>query len=65
MSVETGYIVRYECSHCEINWFEIWSCAYDDECPGCGRSVQASDYELDGTRTQEELDTYNGVNHAS
>lgn len=56
---ETGYIVKYQCPHCRERWELQWSCACDDECPRCGAVVQASDYDLDGTRTQEELDAYN------
>lgn len=61
MSTETGYIVTYECEHCWHVWYDTWSCACDSDCPQCGRTVQAKDWELDGTRTQEELDAYNGA----
>jgi transcription initiation factor IIE alpha subunit len=61
MSKETGYIVHYDCSDCDVSWTQQWSCACDDECPSCGTSIEASDYELDGTRSQEELDAYNST----
>ena len=59
MISESGYLVSYECD-CGACWQTQWSCACDDECPDCGVDVEALDYELDGTRTQEELDACNG-----
>lgn len=56
---ETGYLVRYHCSACDRRWSAQWSCACDDPCPACGRDTEASDYELDGTHAQEELDAFN------
>lgn len=58
---ETGYIVKYRCARCRTAWTQVWSCACDDECPGCGRSIQASSWKLDGTKSQEELDAYNAT----
>lgn len=54
----TGYIVSYRCS-CGTRWTQQWSCACDDECPSCGRDIEASDYKLDGTATSRALDAYN------
>jgi hypothetical protein len=25
----------YYCSECKVHWDMVWSCACDDECPGC------------------------------
>lgn len=58
---ETGYYVRYVCPACDCEWQDQWSCACDDECPNCGTTCEADDYWLDGTKTQAELDAYNGV----
>lgn len=62
---ETGYIVHYEHTDCPvqpgITWDGQWSCMCDDQCPACGADIQASGGELDGTKTQAELDAYNGV----
>jgi len=37
-------LVNYECD-CGAEWSDEWSCACDDECPSCGATVEASDYE--------------------
>lgn len=58
-SIETGYEVSYQCQQCGFGWSTVWSCACDDECPGCGRSIGGIEWKLDGTYTQEELDAYN------
>jgi hypothetical protein len=61
MTMETGYLVHYCCAACGHEWEATWSCACDDECGECGAVTQAADYELDGTRTQQELDAHNSM----
>lgn len=60
MSTETGYYVTYKCPACDHVWTEQWSCACSSECPHCGlQDIEALDFELDGTKTQEHLDKEN------
>jgi hypothetical protein len=33
--------VEYE--HCGTTWTSDWDCACDDECPVCGKAIEASD----------------------
>ncbi len=39
------YHIFYECD-CGNTWEDEWSCACDDECPECGRDVEASDWNV-------------------
>lgn len=57
-SLESGLLVRYVCS-CGNRWSETWSAACDEECGSCGATVEASDYEPDGTVHEELLRAYN------
>lgn len=62
---ETGYINHYEHEDCPVqpgvSWQDQWSCMCNDRCPACNAEIEPHHSELDGTRTQEELDAYNGV----
>lgn len=42
---EPRYLIRYRCTNCGHKWEDIWSCACDDECPECGTTMEALDYE--------------------
>lgn len=33
---ETGFANFYRCPECKTAWEDEWSCACNDECPGCG-----------------------------
>lgn len=57
-SLTSGYLVKYACD-CGESWEANWSCACDDECPGCGADIEAESFDLDGTYTQAQLDHYN------
>lgn len=61
---ETGYCNYYEHNDCPVQpgvkWNGQWSCMCSDECPACGaKDIEPVRSELDGTRTQAELDAYN------
>lgn len=57
-SLGSGLLVRYACS-CGNRWSETWSSACDEECGSCGATVEASDYEPDGTVHEDLLHAYN------
>jgi hypothetical protein len=57
-SLTSGLNVRYECS-CGHSWSETWSTACDEECDSCGSTVEAAEFELDGTIHEDLLDAYN------
>ena len=33
----------YECDNCGTTWQDEWSCGCDDQCPSCGRDIEASE----------------------
>lgn len=35
------YLVSYRCDACDEQWVQQWSCACDDECPSCGKDIEA------------------------
>lgn len=37
--------VHYHCPACDVSWSSSWSCACDDDCPDCGRSIEAKDWD--------------------
>jgi len=37
-----NFVNHYECD-CGTSWIDRWSCACDDECPNCGRSISPSE----------------------
>ena len=41
-------INHYRCQECDISWDDQWSCACNDECPGCNVETEPHDsVELD------------------
>jgi hypothetical protein len=57
-----GLTVDYTCPSCGHDWEEQWSCACNSQCPECGATdIEAREWELDGTATQDALDAFNAV----
>lgn len=38
-------LIDYECPKCGETWQDVWSCACDDDCPGCGATIEALDWK--------------------
>lgn len=36
---------KYECTHCDENWEDEWSCMCNDHCPTCNREITPYDSE--------------------
>lgn len=48
LGIERVYINHYRCEYCGTEWEDQWSCACDDECPGCGRDISPYSFEIVG-----------------
>ncbi|MER9768925.1 hypothetical protein NKJ09_23005 [Mesorhizobium sp. M0189] len=45
------YLNHYECTDCDVEWSDEWSCQCDDECPNCGHDfspVESEDLDEEG-----------------
>lgn len=38
-------LIDYRCTECGTEWQDEWSCACDDDCPTCGTTMEALDWE--------------------
>ena len=37
------FLNRYQCTRCDVEWEDEYSCMVDDECPQCGRDFSPYD----------------------
>jgi hypothetical protein len=49
----------YECKDCGCNWYNVWDCEVDDDCPGCG-SKHCTPYKTEAITPTGETDSASG-----
>jgi hypothetical protein len=43
-TMKPWFVIYYECP-CGCTWQDEWDCACDDDCPECGTTCQAADFD--------------------